>query len=107
VEGHEFSPRLPQAVETTLFRITQEALNNVARHAQATHAAVRLEAEGDLARLVIADDGVGFDLAKLQPDNRPAWGLISMQERAEAVGGHLRVESAPGHGTRVIVEAPR
>ena len=108
VEGHEFSPRLPQAIETTLFRITQEALNNVTRHAQATHATVRLEVEGDLAQLIIADDGVGFDLAaERQPGEQPAWGLISMQERAEAVGGRLRVESAPGQGTRVIVEAPR
>jgi signal transduction histidine kinase len=108
VEGQELSPRLPPAVETALFRIAQEALNNVTRHAHATQANVRLEAVADTARLTIADDGVGFDpAARRPPGEPPLWGLINMRERAEAVGGRLRVESAPGQGTHVVVKVPR
>jgi signal transduction histidine kinase len=108
VEGEELSPRLPPAVETALFRIAQEALNNVTKHAHATQASVRLEAVADMACLTIADDGVGFDpAAKRRPGELPYWGLITMKERAEAVGGRLRVESAPGQGTHITVEGPR
>ncbi len=108
VEGEELDPRLPQAVEASLFRIAQEALNNVTKHAHATQASVRLEAVADMAHLTIADDGVGFDpTAKRQPGELPYWGLITMKERAEAVGGRLRVESAPGQGTHIMVKVPR
>jgi PAS domain S-box-containing protein len=105
LQGEELTPRLPLAVEMTLFRITQEALTNVAKHARARQATITLEALAGGARLTIADDGVGFDLtAHHRPGARPEWGLMTMRERAEAVGGRLRVESAPGQGTRIIVE---
>lgn len=103
VQGREPMSRLPSAVETALFRITQEALTNVARHAQASQVTVTLEAADGGIHLTIADDGVGFDPAARR---RGGWGLMIMCERAEAVGGHLRVESAPGKGARITVEVP-
>jgi signal transduction histidine kinase len=85
-----------------LFRITQEALTNVARHACARQVTVTLEELAQEVRLTIADDGTGFDFSS-QSETRSAWGLISMRERAEAIGGHFQVKSAPGEGTRIMV----
>ncbi|HLF00661.1 MAG TPA: ATP-binding protein, partial [Anaerolineales bacterium] len=97
--------RLPAAAETALFRIAQEALNNTGKHAHATHVDIVLEAVRSLTRLTIADDGAGFDPAALQPrSDVHGWGTIHMRERAEAVGGRLRIESSVGKGTRVVVE---
>ena len=121
VEGEEPVPRLAARVENALFRIAQEALTNVAKHAQATQVTVIVEADGGALRLVVADDGVGFDLSALrqgseqatlstspaplaEPDGDRGWGLLTMTERAEAVGGRCRIESDPRQGTRVIVE---
>jgi len=101
VQGEELAPRLPSATETALFRIAQEALTNAAKHAQASQVTVTLEPVNGGARLTIADDGVGFDPATRR---QAGWGLMTMRERAEAVGAHLRVESAPGKGTQVVVE---
>jgi signal transduction histidine kinase len=106
VEGAELSPRLPQAIETALFRIAQEALTNMTRHAQASQARITLEGAAGMARLTLADNGIGFDPERPEAGERPRWGLLTMRERIEAVGGRLRVESAPGRGTRVMVEAP-
>ena len=106
VEGAELSPRLPQAIETTLFRIAQEALTNVTRHAQASQVRIALESLAGMARLTVADNGIGFDPQRREAGERPKWGVLTMRERIEAVGGRLRVESAPGRGTQVIVEAP-
>lgn len=108
VRGGEPSPRLSPTVEIALFRIAQEALTNVARHAQASHVLVLLENENSRIRLVISDDGVGF---LRQPSPTPGkeqrWGLLTMAERAQALHGHCRVESQPGAGTQVIVEVER
>jgi len=104
VQGEELAPRLPSTVETALFRIAQEALTNVAKHAQASQVTVTLESVDGGARLTIADDGIGFDPAAR---HHTGWGLITMRERAETAGGHLRVESIPGEGTRIVVEVPR
>jgi len=101
VQGEELTPRPPSAVETALFRIAQEALTNAAKHAKASQVTVTLEPVDGGARLTIADDGVGFDPAARR---QAGWGLMTMRERAEAVGAHLRVESAPGKGTQVVVE---
>ena len=94
---------LPGRVEQDLYRIAQEALNNILRHARARRVAVTLEARGDRVRLDVADDGAGFDPA--QPSG--GLGLKGMRERAESHGGTLTIESAPGAGTRVRVEVPR
>ncbi|MBU4143135.1 GAF domain-containing protein [Patescibacteria group bacterium] len=105
VRGKKLTPRLPLEVETGLFRITQEALNNVVKHAQAKRVTMTLESVAGRVRLTIADDGVGFDpKAKLQSKKQMNWGLITMRERAHAIGGDLRIETEPGKGTKVIVE---
>jgi signal transduction histidine kinase len=108
VQGEEPIPRLTARVENALFRITQEALTNVAKHAQAAHVTVTVEVEGGTLRLVVADDGIGFDPAHLsEPEGGRGWGLLTMTERAEAIGGHCWIKSAPGQGTQVIVEVSR
>jgi two-component system sensor histidine kinase UhpB len=104
VQGEEPDPRLPARVESALFRIAQEALTNVAKHAQATQTTVTVEVEEETVRMVVADDGVGFST---EPDERRGWGLLTMSERAEAVGGRCHVESRPERGTGVTVEMPR
>jgi signal transduction histidine kinase len=102
-------PRLPAATEAALFRIAEEALLNVARHAEATVVTVVLEVENDLVRLVVADDGRGFepDRNRRNGCQRNGWGLSLMRERAESAGGRLRIMSSPGRGTRVVVEVER
>jgi len=108
VQGEEPVPRLPSSVETALFRIAQEALTNVVKHAQATQVTITLEVNAATACLVIADNGIGFEITRLlSSDGHRGWGLLSMAERAEGVGGHCRIESNPGQGTRVVVEVPR
>ncbi len=98
-------PRLPAEIETALFRITQEALTNVVKHARATLVHITVELADARVRLTIADDGAGFAPGAPRPAGaRAGMGLIGMQERAEGVGGVLRVESRPGEGTRVVVE---
>jgi PAS domain S-box-containing protein len=105
VRGDEASRWRPE-VELALFRIAQEALTNVARHAKASR--VEVEVRQSPAELVLAihDDGVGLGPRDL-PDNRPGYGLIGMRERAEAVGGTLEVASEAGTGTHIIVRVPR
>jgi two-component system, NarL family, sensor histidine kinase DegS len=100
--------RLPIETELALFRIGQAALHNVERHAQAGKASVELTFEPRRVRLTISDDGRGFeapgDLDDLTHTGK--LGLIGMAERAQLVGGTLRIDSAPGAGTRIAVEAP-
>jgi len=108
VTGEEPVPRLPALTENALFRITQEALTNVAKHARATQVTITVKTDNDTVRLTIADDGIGFDrTAPARPNGDRGWGLINIAERAEAVGGHCRIESKPQQGTRVIVEVTR
>jgi len=100
--------RLPSRVETVLFRIAQEGLNNVRRHAHATRAIVRLEFADSVAMLSIEDDGRGFVVDQVlgAQSERRAWGLLGVQERVSLVGGKFKVDSAPGRGTRLTVEIP-
>jgi len=108
VEGDESVPRLAPRIENALFRIAQEALTNVAKHAHATSVGVTVKADDDLFHLVIADDGIGFDVACPGDSiEGQGWGLLTMAERAEAVGGRCSVKSVQGTGTQVIVEVPR
>jgi signal transduction histidine kinase len=97
--------RLPPVVEMELDRITQEALNNALKHAQAHQIAVRLRQDERTVALEIADDGIGFDTGTAR--SRGGLGLRGMAERVEHLGGRLAVESRPGEGTRVRVEVPR
>lgn len=105
ISGEEPSPRLAPVAETALFRIAQEALTNVLKHANASRVEIALEGGPQRARLTIIDDGRGFDVAG-ERRARAGWGLLTMQERVEAVGGFLQLYSTPGCGTRVVVEVP-
>lgn len=100
--------RLPRSLETACFRITQEALSNAARHAQARQVVVQLDHSGNLLNLNIRDDGVGFDetTARARALKKGSLGLISMEERAELAGGRLRIRSVPGAGTTVTATFP-
>lgn len=102
VTGVNSGRRLPAEDKIALFRITQEALTNCAKHAQANAVAIELNTASDHLVLSIADDGVGIDLTGGNGEKH-GLGLLSMQERAEAIGGKWSIESAPGRGTRVIV----
>ncbi|MGH2401352.1 MAG: GAF domain-containing protein [Candidatus Limnocylindria bacterium] len=95
--------RLPLAAEEALYRIGQEALHNVVKHANASNATIRIVREGDRVRLAVTDDGVGFE-----PDKVPRlhFGLIGMRQRVDLVGGDLRVESQPGGGTLIEASVP-
>lgn len=95
--------RLDPAMEIAIYRIVQEALTNVIRHAQASRADVLLHPRAGRLVAVIEDDGVGFDPQRIPPGRL---GLLGMQERAEMLGGSLALESAPGAGTTVVVEVP-
>ena len=106
LDGVELLPRLSSVVETTMFRISQEALSNVAKHARANHVAINLHADADLVVLEIADDGSGFDVGRTLPAQRH-WGLGTMRERAEEAGIAFMLESTPGAGTRVVLEVKR
>ena len=97
-------PRLPWRAETDLFRIAQEALTNALRHAEADEISVLLDRREDRLRLVVEDDGRGFQAESANYGDR--LGLVGMRERAEILGGTLVVESGPGSGTTVVVEAP-
>ncbi len=94
--------RLPTVVETALYRIAQEAMANVVRHASATRVDVLLEHRGDRVLMMVEDDGVGFEPDQAKGGDH--FGLLGMKERAEALGGTLTVESTPGAGTTVVVE---
>jgi signal transduction histidine kinase len=96
--------RLPAAIETDLYRVAQEAMTNVVRHARATRVDVLVERRGDSVMVMVEDDGVGFEPDQVQRGDH--FGLLGIRERAEALGGTLTVESAPGAGTTVVVEVP-
>lgn len=96
---------IPAAVETALFRIAQEALNNVAKHAAASKVVITLHCQSGQVRLTIADNGRGFPVERVREvSDAPHWGFLTMQERALAVGGALQIDSRPGAGATVTVE---
>ncbi len=100
--------RLPFEMENTLFRIVQEALSNVAKHAKSSSVKIILETSDKCVRLIIKDDGVGFDTESIpEPKKCKCMGLLIMSERTRAAGGIFRIESRPGQGTSVIVEVAR
>ena len=95
--------RLPAAAETTLYRVIQEALANIVKHADATHVSILLQRKGRTVLAVVEDDGAGFDPAFSRED---ALGLAGMRERVALAGGRLQVESTPGAGTTLVAEVP-
>ncbi len=96
--------RLSKDLEIALYRIGQEALANVARHAQPKNVGILLERGEDWVKLFVEDDGLGFDPER--PEYKDRLGLVGMRERAEMLGGTLTIESNPGKGTSIIVEVP-
>ena len=94
--------RLPSEIETVLYRVVQEALTNVVKHAQAEHVSVLLHVKAGRVAVVIEDDGRGF----AEGDETTGIGLLGMRERVALVGGSVTVESSPGAGTTIVVEVP-
>jgi signal transduction histidine kinase len=100
--------RLPDHIEIALYRIAQECLQNVVKHARATNAKLTFSLENEHVRLEIVDNGLGFDTLEhpLGGDEMGGYGLLSMAERAEIVGGRLNIRSRPGSGTAVTATIP-
>jgi two-component system CheB/CheR fusion protein len=98
--------RLTLEIETVLYRIAQEALNNVAKHAQATTVAIVMERRRGQVSLIVEDDGVGFDFQQLGDGSNVGLGLIGMRERAVLLGGTIEIETQPTRGTTVVVRIP-
>lgn len=106
-ETDELFPRLAEEQETTLFRISQEALMNVVKHTDARIVTIKLRKAGGMIRFSVADDGEGFlPKGSSHIQNSSGWGLKIMRERAELIGGTFQVESVPGKGTTVSVVMP-
>ena len=98
--------RLPPDVETVVYRVAQEALTNVVKHARAGVASVLLEQRADELRLIVEDDGLGFDPAGDGEVERPRLGLSGIRERLRLVNGSLQLETSPGAGTTLFVQIP-
>lgn len=103
--GVEESEELPSAVQTVLFRVIQEAINNVLRHANATAVEVDLTRNDGHLSAVVVDNGSGFEVTDVLAQD-DSWGLKGMKERVGMAGGELNIESGPGVGTRVSITIP-
>jgi signal transduction histidine kinase len=104
MEGGSGIKQLPPAIQQELYHITQEALNNVLKHAKAHQVRVHLRLLDTGACVEVWDDGFGFELARIQ--EKGGLGIAGMHERAQRIGGHLLIESAPGKGTKVTIIVP-
>ena len=118
--GDSNPQRLSSEIETALYRVVQEAINNIARHAAARNVEIGLELEDGIAMVNIIDDGIGFDLTELSmgaikdidsadipsSENTRGLGLLGMQERIELLGGELEIIAIPGNGTQIHIRVP-
>ena len=104
VEDQDTKVDLPSETEITLFRIAQELLTNITKHARATEVSIRLDSMDDRVQFVIADNGVGFDPTAFDQTGESRWGLLNVRERTDAIDGILMISSSPGQGTRVVIE---
>jgi signal transduction histidine kinase len=106
-EFEKVDQRLPPALETAVFRVCQEAMSNIARHAKAETVLIQVGQKGDALHIEIEDDGEGFDpegvVARV---GRESFGLLGIRERVELLGGRARIDSALGQGTRIQIEVP-
>lgn len=99
--------RLPQAAEVSLFRIVQEALNNVQKHAQARQVMIKIEQLADKITLIIKDNGRGFNVESVEKNKgHECYGLINMRERVQILKGEFKITSAPGQGTLISLSIP-
>jgi signal transduction histidine kinase len=96
--------RLPGELETTVYRIIQEGLTNIARHAKANNASIMLDLRPNALRIIIEDDGIGFDPDVI--DRKQSLGLQGIRERATLLEGTMTIEASPGNGASVFVELP-
>jgi signal transduction histidine kinase len=103
LEAHLGEDRLPTDVETTIYRVIQEALTNVFKHAQSTRVSILLVRRENIVTAVVEDNGVGFDAANRRSDS---FGLEGMRERVELHEGRMVVETSPGAGTTLRIEVP-
>ena len=99
--NRRFSPE----IETTIYRIVQEALTNVARHASVVEVMVRISVKQQTLTIHVEDQGAGFDLQDVLSDSSSS-GLVGMRERVALVGGWIEVDAVPGHGTHLVVQVP-
>jgi signal transduction histidine kinase len=106
IEGDEIT--ISSALKIAIFRIVQEALNNITKHAQARDVYIKLEYQLRNLVVTVRDDGVGFDMGtvRMSRARRPSLGLAGMQERAVLVGGEVSIQSSPGQGTLVEAKLP-
>jgi signal transduction histidine kinase len=96
--------RLDPVIETAIYRVVQESLHNVAKHAQAHNVNIRMERKGETLHLMIEDDGVG--IRAVSNPLRPSFGMAGMQERVSTLGGQMKVTSIKGEGTKISVTVP-
>jgi len=97
---------LPHEVETTVFRVVQEAITNIARHSRATQASISLTKQENRLLIRVRDNGQGFDLDQVMNGPRQAWGLLGMEERVTLLGGKFYISTRPGAGTLLLAEIP-
>ena len=97
---------MPSEIEIALFRIAQEALNNVVKHAKASQVDIELFEDNGGIMMAITDNGIGFDKKSNLP-NMPHWGVPLMQERVRAINGKFLLRSVPGQGTQIVVRVKK
>jgi signal transduction histidine kinase len=103
-----FEEKLPPQIETAFYRIVQEALNNISKHAGATRVEIFFEHRDSTICASITDNGRGFDLDRVYHPESPGrgFGIIGMQERVSLLGGKIDIQSSPGRGTRIHIKVP-
>jgi signal transduction histidine kinase len=108
IEEKSAPRRLPTEIETALFRVVQEAINNIARHAAARNVYISFHLDDKAVTVELEDDGIGFDMVELalSPDSGQGLGLMGMQERIEVLGGEMEITTATGYGTQVEIRVP-
>jgi signal transduction histidine kinase len=101
-------PPLPPDTELVMFRIAQEALNNIRKHSEASDISITLELKVNEIKMTVTDNGRGFAISRLTEDlaKEGKLGILGMQERARLIGGRLEISSEPGKGTNVIAKVP-
>ncbi|MCK9229879.1 MAG: PAS domain S-box protein [Syntrophales bacterium] len=107
IEGDDIDPRPAPSIENNIFRIVQEVLTNTHKHAEATLAIITMGVSRGMLSLSITDNGIGFNLAdRKKSDGHTGWGLMTMTERTEMIGGSFTIESKRGKGTKISVKVP-
>ena len=106
VEDDSQSKPLTEEVQVLLFRAVQELLMNIVKHAQARKATVSMGREDDTIRVMVSDDGLGFEISEINSNSAARFGLFSIRERLNHVGGGLEIASTPDRGTKVSLVAP-